>query len=57
MCIGLRVGRAIRFEVDASDEIAAGRIAEDLATRLLANPVIEHAEVKVIATSKAGAPL
>jgi phosphoribosylformylglycinamidine synthase len=53
----LRVGRAIRFEVEATDEIAAGRIAEDLASRLLANPVIEQADVKVVTTSEAGAPL
>lgn len=53
----LRVGRAIRFEVEATDEIAAGRIAGDLASRLLANPVIEQADVKVVATSEAGAPL
>ena len=47
----LRVGRAIRFEVEAPDEPAAAGIAEDLASRLLANPVIEQAEVKVGATS------
>ncbi|MGO9342661.1 MAG: phosphoribosylformylglycinamidine synthase subunit PurS [Acidimicrobiales bacterium] len=50
----LRVGRAIRFEVEAADEEAAGRVAEDLASKLLANPVIEQAEVKVSAPSAAG---
>jgi phosphoribosylformylglycinamidine synthase len=49
----LRVGRAIRFRVEAEDEAAAGRVAEDLALKLLANPVIEDAEVSV--SSKAGA--
>ena len=53
----LRVGRAIRFEVEAPDETRAGRVAEDLASRLLANPVIEQADVKVIEASEAGAPL
>lgn len=53
----LRVGRAIRFEVEAPDEAAAGRLAEDLAARLLANPVIEQADVKVTSGSHAGAPL
>jgi phosphoribosylformylglycinamidine synthase subunit PurS len=43
----LRVGRAIRFEVDADDEPAAGEIADQLASRLLANPVIERASVQV----------
>jgi phosphoribosylformylglycinamidine synthase len=43
----LRVGRAIRFEVEASDRSEAGRIAEDLAKKLLANPVIEQVVVEV----------
>jgi len=43
----LRVGRAIRFEVDAEDEPSAGEIADQLASRLLANPVIEDAIVHV----------
>ena len=50
----LRVGRAIRFEVEATDEQAAGRIAEDLASKLLANPVIERSEVKVSVPSATG---
>jgi len=43
----LRVGRAIRFEVEAADRAEAGRIAEDLAKKLLANPVIEQVVVEV----------
>ena len=50
----LRVGRAIRFEVEAGDRSAAGHLAEALASKLLANPVIEHADVHV---SDAGDPV
>jgi phosphoribosylformylglycinamidine synthase PurS subunit len=50
----LRVGRAIRFEVEASDEQAAERVAEDLASKLLANPVIEQSAVLVSAPSATG---
>jgi phosphoribosylformylglycinamidine synthase len=50
----LRVGRAIRFEVEATDETEAGRVAGDLASRLLANPVIEQADVKVSSGSRTG---
>ena len=45
----LRVGRAIRFEVEAGDRSAAGQMAEALASKLLANPVIERADVHVSA--------
>jgi phosphoribosylformylglycinamidine (FGAM) synthase PurS component len=51
----MRVGRAIRFEVEATDEAVAGSVAEDLASRLLANPVIEQAEVKVSTRTGSGA--
>jgi phosphoribosylformylglycinamidine synthase PurS subunit len=44
---GVRVGKAIRFTIDAPDETSArGRVAE-MCKRLLANPVIEDAEVVV----------
>jgi phosphoribosylformylglycinamidine synthase PurS subunit len=43
----LRVGRAIRFEIEANDREAAGEMAEQLASKLLANPVIENADVHV----------
>ena len=39
------VGKAIRFAVEAPDESEAKRIASDLTSSLLANPVIEQAEV------------
>jgi len=42
---GVRVGKAIRFTVDAADEAAARHQVEELCRRLLTNPVIEDAEV------------
>lgn len=44
---GVRVGKAIRFVVDAGDETTARRRAEEMSMRLLANPVIEVADVEV----------
>jgi len=44
---GVRAGRAFRFELDAGDVAEARRRAEDLAHRLLANPVIEDSTVDV----------
>jgi phosphoribosylformylglycinamidine synthase len=50
---GLRVGRAIRFQIEASDRASAGDMAEQLASKLLANPVIEDADVHVVSASEA----
>lgn len=44
---GVRVGKAIRFHLEAPDEAAARHQAEELSHRLLANPVMEQAEVWV----------
>lgn len=52
---GLRAGRAFRFEVEAADETAARARADELAHRLLANPVIEDAEVALVEAVAAGA--
>ena len=41
----VRVGRVIRFEIEANDESSARDRAEELCARLLANPVTERAEV------------
>src|SRR4029453_19602239 len=41
----VRVGKHIRLEVDASDVSAARAQVEEMATRLLSNPVIEDAQV------------
>ena len=43
----VRVGKAIRFAVDAADEADARAQAEKMTDRLLANPVIEEAEIAV----------
>lgn len=44
---GVRVGKAIRFELDADDEPAARAEIDELCRRLLANPVIEEADVSL----------
>jgi len=49
----VRAGRSFRFELDAEDEDGARRRAEELAHRLLANPVIEDSEVEVRQTARA----
>jgi phosphoribosylformylglycinamidine synthase len=46
---GVRVGKLIRFTIDATDEGSARREVEDLCARFLTNPVIEDAEVRVLA--------
>ena len=42
---GVRVGKCIRFTVDADDEAAARSEVDDLCNRFLTNPVIEDATV------------
>ncbi len=51
----VRVGKAIRFAMEADDEQAARASAQAMAERLLANPVIEEAEVSVDGQVPAGA--
>jgi phosphoribosylformylglycinamidine synthase subunit PurS len=41
----VRVGKSIRFELEAPDEAAARAEIDDLCARFLTNPVIEDAEV------------
>ena len=41
----VRVGKAIRFTIEADDEHAASGKVEELCKRFLANPVIEDAVV------------
>ena len=43
----VRVGKAIRFTVEAADEAAARRQVDALCRRLLANPVIEDTQVSL----------
>ena len=42
---GVRVGKAIRFTVEAPDEAAARTRVDELCRRFLTNPVIEDAVV------------
>ena len=43
----VRVGKAIRFNVEAADEAAARLQVDELCQRLLANPVIEDTSVTI----------
>jgi phosphoribosylformylglycinamidine synthase PurS subunit len=42
---GVRVGKAIRFELEAPDEASARAHADEVCERFLINPVIEAADV------------
>jgi phosphoribosylformylglycinamidine synthase PurS subunit len=44
---GVRVGKAIRFEIEADDEATARAHADEVCQRFLINPVIEAADVMV----------
>jgi phosphoribosylformylglycinamidine synthase len=44
---GVRVGKAIRFTVEAADEDAARARVDDLCQKFLTNPVIEDAQVSI----------
>jgi len=50
---GVRVGKSIRFRVEAADEVTARERVEDLCQRFLANPVIEDSTVTLTAESGA----
>jgi phosphoribosylformylglycinamidine synthase len=50
---GVRVGKSIRFEIEAADETAARDEVEDLCRRFLTNPVIEDAEIRLRAAQVA----
>lgn len=43
----VRVGKSIRFTIDAADEAAARAEVEDLCRRFLSNPVIEDTAVHI----------
>ena len=51
---GVRVGKSIRFTIDAPDEAEARRRVDDLCARFLSNPVIEDATVEV--STEVGSP-
>jgi len=44
---GVRVGKSIKFEIEAADETAARSEVEDLCNRFLTNPVIEDAAIEL----------
>jgi phosphoribosylformylglycinamidine synthase len=44
---GVKVGKSIRFSIDASDEAAARSEVDDLCHRFLTNPVIEESVVTI----------
>ena len=44
---GVRVGKAIRFSLDADDEAAARGQVEELCKRFLTNPVIEDSVISL----------
>jgi phosphoribosylformylglycinamidine synthase PurS subunit len=44
---GVRVGKAIRFTMDAPDAVAARGTVEELCKRFLSNPVIEDSRIEV----------
>ena len=48
---GVRVGKHIKLTVLASDETEATAQVEEMATRVLSNPVIEEFEVLAVAQS------
>jgi phosphoribosylformylglycinamidine synthase subunit PurS len=51
---GVRVGRRVELDVDASDDTAARAIVERLAMELFANPLIESFEVEPLVAVPAG---
>ena len=44
---GVRVGKSIRFSIDATDEAAAHSQVQELCDKFLTNPVIEDAVITV----------
>ena len=46
---GVRVGKAVRFTIEADAEQSARGAVEELCKRFLTNPVIEDARVEVVA--------
>jgi phosphoribosylformylglycinamidine synthase subunit PurS len=44
---GMRVGKAFRFSLEASDEASATAHADEVTRRFLINPVIEDADISI----------
>lgn len=47
---GVRVGKSVKFRIDAPDEASARSRIEDICGRFLTNPVIEDATISVKAS-------
>jgi phosphoribosylformylglycinamidine synthase subunit PurS len=43
----VRVGKALRFDLEAADEASAHSLVEDMCERFLTNPVIEQAAISL----------
>ena len=50
---GVRVGKSIRFTVEATDEAHAASLVDDMCHRFLTNPVIEDSVVEITAAAVA----
>jgi phosphoribosylformylglycinamidine synthase subunit PurS len=50
----VRSGRSFQFDLEAEDEAAARSRAEEVAHRLLANPVIEESQLDLVALDPEG---
>ena len=50
---GVRVGKSIRFAIEAADEASARAELEDLCHRFLSNPVIEDTTIELRAVEAA----
>ena len=48
---GLRVGKSIRFTIEAADAAAAQAEVDDMCARFLTNPVIEDSTVTVTSSA------
>ena len=45
----VRVGKSIRFVIESATEASARAEVDDMCTRFLSNPVIEDAEIDIVA--------
>jgi len=52
---GVRVGKSIRFTIEAADEAVARQRVTDLCDRFLTNPVIEDSTIELTAIEAASA--
>lgn len=48
----VRIGKHVTFEIDAPNQQEAERIAHEVATRVLSNPVMEDYEVEFVGAAE-----